>query len=175
MAIIKPLRGFSPKFGTDCYLTENCVVVGDVIIGDKCTIWYNAVLRGDVNSIHVGNNVNIQDGVVIHCTYQDSVTIIEDNVSIGHNAVIHGARLEEGVLIGMGAIIMDHAVIGRNSIIAAGALVTKNTIVEPGSIYGGVPAKKIKSYDPEELGKTTLKSARNYLMYREWYREGSEE
>ena len=114
MPIIKPLRGFTPVLRKDCYLAENCVIVGDVIIGDDCTIWYNAVIRGDVNSIRIGNGVNIQDGAVIHCNYRDSVSIIGDNVSIGHNAIIHGARLEEGVLVGMGAIVMDHAVIGKS-------------------------------------------------------------
>ena len=114
MPIIKSLRGFNPVLGKNCYLAENCVIVGDVIIGDDCTIWYNAVIRGDVNSIRIGNSVNIQDGAVVHCNYRDSVSIIEDNVSIGHNAIVHGARLEEGVLVGMGAIVMDHAVIGKN-------------------------------------------------------------
>ncbi|MDX2414426.1 MAG: gamma carbonic anhydrase family protein, partial [Bacteroidales bacterium] len=127
--------------------------------------------RGDVNSIRVGNNVNIQDGAILHCNYKDSVTIIGDNVSIGHNAIIHGAKVENGVLIGMGAIIMDHALLGENSVIAAGAVVTKHMVIEPGSVYAGVPAKKIKNFAPEELGKITLKSAENYKMYREWYRE----
>ena len=171
MAIIKSIRGFSPKFGQDCYFSENCVVIGDVIMGNDCTIWFNSVIRGDVNSIRVGNNVNIQDGAILHCNYKDSVTIIGDNVSIGHNAIIHGAKVENGVLIGMGAIIMDHAILGENSVIAAGAVVTKHMVIEPGSVYAGVPAKKIKSFTPEELGRITLKSAENYKMYREWYKE----
>lgn len=169
MPIIKPLRGFTPVLGKNCYLAENCVIVGDVILGDDCTIWYNAVIRGDVNSIRIGNSVNIQDGAVIHCNYRDSVSIIGDNVSVGHNAIIHGAKLEEGVLIGMGAIVMDHAVIGKNSVIAAGAVLTKNTITEPGSVYAGIPAVKIRQFDPDELGRMTIKSAENYKMYREWY------
>ncbi len=140
-------------------------------MGNDCTIWFNAVIRGDVNSIRVGNNVNIQDGAILHCNYKDSVTIIGDNVSIGHNAIIHGAKVENGVLIGMGAIIMDHALLGENSVIAAGAVVTKHMVIEPGSVYAGVPAKKIKSFTPEELGRITLKSAENYKMYREWYKE----
>ncbi len=140
-------------------------------MGNDCTIWFNSVIRGDVNSIRVGNNVNIQDGAILHCNYKDSVTIIGDNVSIGHNAIIHGAKVENGVLIGMGAIIMDHAILGENSVIAAGAVVTKHMVIEPGSVYAGVPAKKIKSFTPEELGRITLKSAENYKMYREWYKE----
>lgn len=170
MAIIKPLRGFIPEIGKNCYLTETSIVVGDVKIGENCSIWYNAVIRGDVNSIRIGNNVNIQDGAIIHCNYKDSVSIIGNNVSIGHNAIVHGAKIEDGVLIGMGAIIMDHAVVGKNSLIAAGAVVTKHTIVESGSVYAGVPAKLVKKYDPDQLGKTTLKSAENYKIYAEWYK-----
>ena len=166
---MKPLRGYTPRIGENCYLAENCVIIGDVVMGDNCSVWYNAVIRGDVNSIRIGNMVNIQDGAVIHCNYKDSVSIIEDNVSIGHNAIIHGARLNKGVLVGMGAIVMDHAEIGSNSIIAAGAVVSKHTVVEPGSVYAGVPAKKIKQYDPEHLGRLTNRSAENYLMYKEWY------
>lgn len=171
MAIIKSLRGFTPEFGKNCYLTETCVIVGDVKTGDDCTIWFNAIVRGDVNSIRIGNGVNIQDGAIIHCNYKDSVSIIGDNVSIGHNAIVHGATIEEGVLIGMGAIVMDHALIKKNSVIAAGALITKHTIIEAGSVYAGVPAKKIKGYKPEDLGRMTLRSAENYKMYREWYKK----
>lgn len=170
MAIIKSLRGFTPEFGKNCYLTETSVVVGDVKTGDDCTIWFNAIVRGDVNSIRIGNSVNIQDGAIIHCNYKDSVSIIGDNVSIGHNAIVHGATIEEGVLIGMGAIVMDHALIKKNSIIAAGALVTKHQVVESGTVYAGVPARQIKSYDPDQLGRMTLRSAENYKMYREWYK-----
>lgn len=169
MAIIKSLRGFTPEFGKNCFFTETSVIVGDVIMGDDCTIWFNAIIRGDVNSIRIGNGVNIQDGAVIHCNYKDSVSTIRDNVSIGHNAIVHGATIEEGVLIGMGAIVMDHAIVKKNSIIAAGALVTKHQVIESGSVYAGVPARRIKGYDPEQLGRMTLRSAENYKMYREWY------
>lgn len=171
MAIIKSLRGFTPEFGKNCFLTETSVIVGDVIMGDDCTIWFNAIIRGDVNSIRIGNSVNIQDGAVIHCNYKDSVSTIRDNVSIGHNAIVHGATIEEGVLIGMGAIVMDHAIVKKNSIIAAGALVTKHQVIESGTVWAGVPARQIKAYDPEQLGRMTLRSAENYKMYREWYRK----
>src|SRR5882672_11248219 len=133
MAIIKSVRGFAPKFGKNCFFADNAVVVGEVIMGDNCTVWFNAVVRGDVHSITVGDNTNIQDGVVIHCTYQKAKTIIGSNVSIAHNAIVHGCTVEDNVLIGMGAIIMDGAVIGRGSVIAAGAVVLPGTKVEPGS------------------------------------------
>lgn len=175
MTIIKSLRGFTPKFGENCYFAENCVVIGDVFLGDDCTVWFNSVIRGDVNSIRIGNSVNIQDGAVIHCNYQDSVTTIGDNVSIGHNAIIHGATIEDGVLIGMGAIVMDHAIVKRNSIIAAGAVITKHMIIEEGSVYAGIPARSIGNYNAEELEKITLRSAGQYKMYREWYREPEDE
>lgn len=170
MALIKPLRGFTPEFGDNCYFTETSVIVGDVKMGDDCTIWYNAVVRGDVNSIRIGNSVNIQDGAIIHCNYKDSVTVIGDNVSIGHNAIIHGATIEAGVLIGMGAIIMDHAVVKRNSIVAAGALVTKHSIVKEGSVYAGIPALPVEGYKADEIAKLNQRSAEQYKMYREWYR-----
>ena len=143
------------------------MIIGDVKMGNDCTIWFNAIVRGDVNSIRIGNSVNIQDGAIIHCNYQDSVSIIGDNVSIGHNAIIHGATIEEAVLIGMGAIVMDHAIVKRNSIIAAGAVVTKHTIIEEGSVYAGIPATRIKGYNPEQLREITLRSAEQYKMYRE--------
>jgi carbonic anhydrase/acetyltransferase-like protein (isoleucine patch superfamily) len=171
MALIKSVRGFTPQIGENTFLADNATVIGDVIIGNNCSIWFNAVLRGDVNSIRIGNRVNIQDGSVIHTLYEKSVTEIGDDVSIGHNVVIHGAKIEDGALIGMGAIILDHAVIGEGSIIAAGAVVLSNTIVEPGSIYAGVPAKFVKKVDPEQSKEMNQKIARNYLMYSEWYKE----
>ncbi len=169
MAIIKEVRGINPKFGNHCFFAENAVVVGDVTMGDYCSIWFGAVLRGDVNSIKLGNYVNIQDNASIHTLYKKSVTEIGDNVSVGHNAVIHGAKIENNVLIGIGAIVLDHAVIGENSIIAAGALVKTGTIVEPNSIYAGVPAKKVKNIEPEQSKEMIKKIAENYKMYASWY------
>lgn len=169
MALIKSVRGYDPKFGANCYLSENATIIGDVIMGDNCSVWYNVVIRGDVNYIRIGDSVNIQDGAVIHCNYKDSVSLLGNNVSIGHNAIIHGATIEDNVLIGMGSIIMDHAVVGESSIIAAGAVVTKHTIIEPGSVFGGIPARLIKKYEPEEIKEMTLKSARQYLMYKKWF------
>ncbi|MDD3789575.1 MAG: gamma carbonic anhydrase family protein [Petrimonas sp.] len=171
MALIKSVRGFTPQIGENTFLADNATVIGDVIIGNHCSIWFNAVLRGDVNSIRIGNRVNIQDGSVIHTLYEKSVTEIGDDVSIGHNVVIHGAKIEDGALIGMGAIVLDHAVIGEGSIIAAGAVVLSNTIVEPGSIYAGVPAKFVKKVDAEQSKEMNQKIARNYLMYSNWYKE----
>ena len=169
MYVIKAVRGKEPEIGLNCYIADNVVIIGDVIIGDNCSLWYNAVIRGDVNYIRIGNDVNIQDGAVIHCNYKDSVSILHDRVSVGHNAIVHGATIEEDVIIGMGAIVMDHAVVGHSSIIAAGAVVTKNTIIEPGSVYGGAPAKLIKKYNPDELKRMTRKSSEHYLMYKKWY------
>jgi len=171
MALIKSVRGFTPTIGKNCYLAENATIIGDVIIGDNCSIWFNTVLRGDVNSIRIGNNVNIQDGAVLHTLYQKSVVEIGDNVSIAHNAVIHGAKISSNVLIGMGAIVMDHAIIGENSIIAAGAVVLSNTVVESGTIYGGNPAKKIKNIEPQQTAEMIQKIASNYEMYAGWYKE----
>jgi len=171
MALIKSVRGFTPKIGENTFLADNATVIGDVIIGNHCSVWFNAVLRGDVNSIRIGNRVNIQDGTVIHTLYEKSVTEIGNDVSIGHNVVIHGAKIEDGALIGMGAIVLDHAIIGEGSIIAAGAVVLSNTIVEPGSIYAGVPAKFVKKVDAEQSKEMNQKIARNYLMYSEWYKE----
>ncbi len=171
MALIKEVRGFTPQIGENCFLAENATIVGDVVIGNDCSIWFNAVLRGDVNSIRIGNNVNIQDGAVLHTLYQKSVVEIGNNVSVAHNAVIHGAKLSSNVLIGMGAIVMDHAVIGENSIIAAGAVVLSNTIVEPGSVWGGNPAKKIKDIEPAQTSEMINKIANNYSMYAGWYKE----
>src|SRR6056297_60104 len=171
MALIKKVRGFTPKLGSTCYLADNETIIGDVVSGDDCNFWFNTFVRGDVNSIRIGNKVNIQDGAVLHTLYQKSIIEIGDNVSIGHNVTIHGAKLENNVLIGMGATILDHAVIGENSIIAAGALVLDSTKVEPGSIYAGVPAKRIKSVDPEQTREMIDRIANNYLMYAGWYKE----
>ncbi|MDO5664252.1 MAG: gamma carbonic anhydrase family protein [Bacteroidia bacterium] len=170
MAIIKSVRGFTPEIGENTYLAETAVVIGDVVIGKDCSIWYGAVLRGDVNSIRLGDRVNVQDGAVIHTLYQKSVSVLGDDVSVGHNAVIHGAKIENGALIGMGAIVLDHAVVGEGAIIAAGALVLSGTQVEPGSIYAGVPAKFVKKVDPEQSKEINQKIAANYLMYSNWYK-----
>jgi len=170
MSIIKPLRGFTPKFGENCFFAENSVVIGDVVMGNDCSVWYNAVIRGDVNSIRIGNKVNIQDGVTIHTTYEKTVTILGDNVSLGHNCVVHGAKIEKNVLVGIGAIILDNAQIGENTIIAAGALIKENQIVEANSIYAGVPAKKIKDIDPIQTKDYITRIANNYLMYSQWYK-----
>lgn len=171
MALIKSVKGISPKFGNNIYLAENATVVGDVVMGDDCSVWFNAVVRGDVNSIRMGNKVNVQDGAIIHCTYQKTATTIGNNVSIGHNALVHGCTLHDNVLIGMGAIVMDHCVIGSNSIIAAGAVVLENTIVEPGSVWAGVPAKKVKDINPELQKGEIERIANNYLMYSSWFKE----
>ena len=171
MALIKPVKGISPKFGKDCYLAENSTVVGDVIMGDQCSVWFNAVIRGDVNFIRMGNKVNVQDGAVIHCTYQKTSTNIGNNVSIGHNALVHGCTIHDNVLIGMGAIVMDNCVIGSNTIIAAGAVVLENTVVEAGSIYAGVPAKKVKDINQELIHGEINRIANNYIMYSGWFKE----
>lgn len=171
MAIIRRVRGFDPKYGKDCFFAENAVIIGDVIMGDNCSVWYSAVLRGDVNSIRIGNNVNIQDNSTLHTLYEKSVIEIGDNVSIGHNVVIHGAKINNNVLIGIGAIVLDHVEIGENTIIAAGALVKTGTIVEPNSIYAGIPAVKIKDIEPEQTKEMINKIADNYHMYASWYKE----
>jgi len=171
MAIIKSVRGFTPKTGKNVYMAENAVIIGDVVIGDDCSIWFSTVIRGDVNSIRIGNKVNIQDGSVLHTLYQKSVIEIGDNVSVGHNVTIHGAKIEDNVLVGIGATILDHAVIGRNSIIAANSLILTGTVVEPNSIYAGVPAKKIKDIEPEQTKEMIEKIANNYLMYAGWYKQ----
>ena len=170
MALIKSVRGFTPQIGENVYLADNATIIGDVIIGDDCSIWFNTVLRGDVNSIRIGNRVNIQDGTVIHTLYEKSVTEIGDDVSVGHNVTIHGARIEDGALIGMGSVILDHAVIGEGALIAAGSVVLSETIVEPGGIYGGAPAKFIKKIDLEQSREINQKIAKNYLMYSQWYK-----
>ena len=171
MALIKSVRGFTPKFGENCFLAENATIIGDVVMGNDCSVWFNTVIRGDVNSIKIGNLVNIQDGSVLHTLFEKSTIEIGDNVSIGHNVTIHGAKICDNVLVGMGSVILDHAVIGENSIIAAGAVVTSGTVVEPGSLYAGVPAKKIKNVSPEQTKEMIYRISHNYRMYADWYKE----
>jgi carbonic anhydrase/acetyltransferase-like protein (isoleucine patch superfamily) len=168
MALIKSVKGIKPIFGANTFLADNATVVGDVVMGDECSVWFNAVVRGDVHSIRIGNRCNIQDGAVIHCTYQKASTTIGNYVSIAHNAIVHGCTIEDKVLIGMGAIVMDHAVIGTGSIIAAGAIVLQNTKVEPCSIYAGNPARKIKDVSPEQA-EVFMRTATNYVMYATWF------
>jgi carbonic anhydrase/acetyltransferase-like protein (isoleucine patch superfamily) len=170
MALIKTVNGIAPKFGDDCFIAENATIVGDVIMGDQCSIWFNAVVRGDVNFIRMGNKVNIQDGAVLHCTYQKTTVNIGNNVSVGHNAIVHGATIHDNVLVGMGAIVMDNCEIGSNSIIAAGAVLLEGTKVEPGSIYAGVPAKKVKDINQELIHGEIDRIANNYLMYSGWFK-----
>ncbi|MFD2522610.1 gamma carbonic anhydrase family protein [Emticicia soli] len=170
MALILPVKGISPTLGDNCWLAPNSTVVGDVTMGKDCTVWFNAVVRGDVNAIIMGDRVNIQDGAVIHCTYQKTKTTIGNNVSIAHNAIVHGCTIEDKVLVGMGAIIMDGAHIGTGSIIAAGAIITQNTVVPPNSIYAGNPAKFLKSVTPE-LEEVFMRTANNYVMYAGWFKE----
>ncbi len=169
--IIKELNGHTPQFGTDCFLAENSVVVGDVVMGDQCSVWYNAVIRGDVHSIRIGNKVNIQDGAVVHCTYQKYPTSIGNNVSVGHNAIVHGCTIHDNVLIGMGAIVMDNCVVESNTIIAAGAVVTQGTHVASGVIYAGVPAKKIKDISQQQISGEIARIAENYIQYSGWYKK----
>lgn len=171
MAVIKSVKGVKPSWGAHCFIAENATLTGDVILGDKCSVWFGAVIRGDVHSIRIGNNVNIQDGVIIHCTYQKAPVHIGDHVSIAHGAIIHGCTIMENVLVGMGAIIMDGAVVERNSVIAAGAVVAKDTVVASGSVYAGVPAKKIKNVDTELLEGEIHRISNNYTMYAGWYDE----
>lgn len=171
MALIKSVKNISPVFGKNCFLAENATITGDVVMGDNCTVWFNAVVRGDVHQIRIGDNVNIQDGVIIHCTYLKAMVQIGNNVSIAHNAVVHGCIIHDNVLIGMGAIIMDNVVIESNSIIAAGAVVSKDTIVKSGSIYGGVPARLIKTIDAGLIEGEINRIASNYTMYASWYDE----
>lgn len=171
MPIIKPVNGKSPQIPEDCYVAENAAIVGEVIIGSQCSVWFNAVIRGDVHYIKMGNKVNVQDGAVIHATYLKSPTNIGNNVSIGHNAIVHGCTIHDNVLVGMGAIIMDDCVIESNSIIAAGAVVTKNTRVEAGSIYAGVPAKKVKDVSEDLISGEINRIANNYIKYSSWFKE----
>ena len=168
--LLKSVRGYIPSYGSNCFFAENATLIGDVILGDEVSVWYQAVVRGDVNSIRIGNKVNIQDGVVIHATYETAATHIGNNVSIGHNAIVHGCTLHDNVLVGMGSIVMDHCEIGSNSIIAAGAVVTQNTIVPPGSIYAGVPARKIKEIDPDLQQNEIQRIAKNYILYASWFK-----
>ncbi len=170
MAVILPVNGVSPKFGENCFIAPNATIVGDVECGSGCSIWFNAVVRGDVNSIKMGNKVNIQDGAVIHCTYKKTTTTLGNNVSVGHNAIVHGCLVHDNVLIGMGAIVMDNCEIGSNSIIAAGAVLTEGTKVPPGCIYAGVPAKKIKDISEELINGEINRIADNYLMYSSWFK-----
>jgi carbonic anhydrase/acetyltransferase-like protein (isoleucine patch superfamily) len=170
MKVILPVKGVYPTIPESCFMAPNATVVGDVVMGEDCSIWFNAVVRGDVNKIRMGNKVNIQDGACIHCTYEKTETVLGDNVSVGHNAIVHGCRVADNVLIGMGAIVMDNAVIGENSIIAAGAVVTEGTVVPPGSIFAGVPAKKIKDISPELQRGEIERIANNYLMYSGWFK-----
>jgi len=171
MAFILPVKGILPTIHESCFIAPNATIVGDVVLGEDCSVWFNAVVRGDVNSIRIGKRVNIQDGAVIHCTYEKSSVDIRNNVSIGHNAIIHGCVIYDNVLIGMGAIVMDKAEIGSNSIIAAGAVVLENTIVEPGSVYAGIPAKKIKDTSKDMISGEIERIAKNYLLYGSWFKE----
>lgn len=168
MALVKPIKGKSPKWGKDCYLAENATIVGNVTMGDRCSLWFNAVIRGDVNNIKLGNEVNVQDGAVIHCTYEKHPTTIGNKVSIGHNALVHGCIIQDHVLIGMGATVMDNCVVKSYSIIAAGAVVLENTIVESGCIYAGVPAKKVKELNTEQTATLIKGIANNYVKYADW-------
>jgi carbonic anhydrase/acetyltransferase-like protein (isoleucine patch superfamily) len=170
MPVILPVKGVDPTWGNNCFIAPNATIVGDVVMGDDCSVWFNAVVRGDVNSIRLGNRVNVQDGAVIHCTFQKTQTIIGNNVSIGHNAIVHGCRVDDNVLIGMGAIVMDNAHVGSNSIIAAGAVVLEGTIIEKGVMYGGVPARKIKDIPQDLISGQIERIARNYLEYAGWFK-----
>jgi carbonic anhydrase/acetyltransferase-like protein (isoleucine patch superfamily) len=169
MALILPVKEVYPQIGADCFLAENASIVGDVVIWEECSIWFNAVIRGDVNSIRIGNRTNIQDGAVIHCTYQKAATYIGNNVSVGHNAIVHGCTVEDNVLIGMGAIVMDHALVQTNCIIAAGAIVLEKTVCESGFIYAGIPARKVKALSQEQIDGLD-KVAGNYVMYGGWFK-----
>lgn len=170
MALIKSVQGKTPVFGNDCYLAENATIIGDLVCGDLCSFWFQAVVRADVNSIKMGNKVNVQDGAVVHCTYKKSPTTIGNNVSIGHNAIVHGCTIHDNVLVGMGAIVMDDCVIESNCIIAAGSVVTQGTVVKSGSVYAGIPAKKVKDLDPTLFEGEVMRIANNYVMYSDWYK-----
>lgn len=170
MPVILPVRGVAPQIPETCFVAPNATIVGDVVMGEECSVWFNAVVRGDVNSIRMGNKVNIQDGACIHATYEKTKVNLGNNVSIGHNAIVHGCTIHDNVLVGMGAIVMDNAEIGSNSIIAAGAVVLENTKVEAGTIYAGVPAKKVKNISPELISGEIERIARNYTMYSSWFK-----
>lgn len=174
MAYIKSVRGFTPQIGEGCFLAENATIVGDVTIGNDCSIWFNTVLRGDVNSIRIGNRVNIQDGSVLHTLYQKSTIEIADDVSVGHNVTLHGCKIHNYALIGMGAVVMDDAVVGEGAIVAAGSVVLSRTQIGPNELWGGAPAKFIKMVEPEKAREMNIKIAGNYLMYSKWYSEGEE-
>ncbi|WGK94889.1 MULTISPECIES: gamma carbonic anhydrase family protein [Flavobacterium] len=169
--LIKSVNGKSPIIPEDCYVAENATIVGEVTLGHSCSVWFNAVIRGDVNCITIGDKVNIQDGAVIHCTYQKHPTVIGNNVSIGHNAIVHGCIINDNVLIGMGAIVMDNCVIESNSIVAAGSVITQNTIVESGTIWAGVPAKKVKDINQSDFAGEIERISNNYVMYSNWFKE----
>ncbi len=169
--LIKSVNGKTPQIPDDCYVAENATIVGEVIFGDSCSVWFNAVIRGDVNAITIGNKVNIQDGAIVHCTYQKYATSIGNNVSIGHNAIVHGCTIHDNVLIGMGAIVMDNCVVESNSIVAAGAVVTQNTHITSGSIWAGVPAKKVKDIDQSDFAGEIERISNNYVMYSSWFKE----
>jgi len=173
MALIKSVKGVTPTIGKNCFLADNSTITGDVVIGDNCSVWFNAVVRGDVHTIRIGNNVNIQDGVVVHCTYKKAPVKIGNNVSIAHNAIVHGCTIQDNVLIGMGSILMDDVIVESNSIIAAGAVVSKGTRVESGSVFAGVPAKKIKSVDIDLVEGEINRIADSYNMYASWYEKDS--
>jgi len=168
--LIKSVRGFTPSFGENCFFAENATLIGDIEMGNHCSVWFQAVVRGDVNAICIGNGVNIQDGAIIHATYETAATHIGNQVSIGHNAIVHGCTIKDYVLVGMGSTIMDHCVVGENSIIAAGAVLPQGTIVPSGSVYAGVPAKKIKSIDTTLQKGEIERIAKNYLLYASWYK-----
>lgn len=170
MSLILPVKGIAPKIDASCFIAANATVVGDVVLGKECSVWFTAVIRGDVNSIRVGDRTNIQDGAVIHCTYEKAETIIGSNVSIGHRAIVHGCTIRDNALIGMGAIVMDHAEVKENCIIAAGAVVLENTICEAGCIYAGIPAKKVKELTEQQI-ENLQKTAQNYVMYSGWFQE----
>ena len=170
MPLILPVEGKSPQMGEDCYVAENATIVGDVVMGDQCSVWFQAVVRGDVHQIRMGNKVNVQDGAIVHCTYQKAPTTIGNNVSIGHRAIVHGCTIHDNVLIGMGAIVMDNCVVHENCIIAAGSVVLENTIVESGSVYAGVPAKKVKDLTPELFQGEVQRIANNYIKYASWFK-----
>ena len=171
MALIKSVRGFTPQYGKNCFFAENATLIGDLVMGDDCSVWFQAVVRGDVNSIRMGNKVNIQDGAVIHGTFEQAATTIGNNVSIGHRAIVHGCTLHDNVLIGMGAIVMDHAVVESNVLIAAGAVVLENTRCETGNIYAGVPARRVKTISEEQFKNTIERIANAYIRYAGWFRE----
>lgn len=171
MPVILPVEGIFPQFGNNCFIAPNATIVGDVIMGDECSVWFNTVVRGDVNSIRLGMKVNVQDGAILHATYQKTKVIIGDNVSIGHNAIVHGCTVQSNVLIGMGAIVMDNVQVGSNSIIAAGAVVLEGTQISPGSIYAGIPAKKVKEVSKEMISSQIDRIANNYVRYAGWFKE----